>query len=69
MPATTYTDDQLDALDALERKWEKSLPKQESMKELMTLYPTAKTAALRLTRSRILAVKKYEKCGDWPLIR
>lgn len=65
--ATTYTDEELDALDAMERAWLASLPVQNTIRQLMDLYPVAKTAAMKATRARIKDIQK--QIGDLSEVR
>jgi len=58
MEATTYTDEQYDALDALERSWKATLPEYRNIRELIDAFPIGKTAAVRATRAHIKECKE-----------
>lgn len=49
---------ELDALDAMEKAWLLTIPPQNTIRQLMDLYPDAKTAAMRATRARIKDIQK-----------
>ncbi len=53
------SDEELDALAAMERAWRQSLPEQDTVQQLIVLYPGAKTALLRSLRAKIAIQKDH----------